>query len=53
MTCIIQMENEQARRNGIGAKGANKSKKRPGTIGEKSEPISGGGPEVLFFLCRK
>ena len=47
------MDNEEARRNGIGAKGANKSKKPPDTIGEKSEPISGGGLLRYLFLVWK
>ena len=48
----VLMKLEQARQNGIGARGATKSKRALSTIGEKSEPTNGGGaPETLLRLC--
>ena len=42
----------QARRNGIGARGASKRKRVPNSISEKCEPITqGNAPEVLLCLC--
>ena len=48
----IEHSLSQARRNGIGARGANKRKRAPNSISEKSETITlGNAPEVLLCLC--
>ena len=48
---LLQSVYEQARRNGIGVRGANKTKRAPNIIGEKSEPINGRGLPRYFFVC--
>ena len=47
-------DNNQARQDGTGARGANNSKGAPNTTRKKCEPINGrGAPEVLLCLCGK